>query len=255
MKVKDPSIPVQVPSKRPCCLFSSFFFLSQAYKPGQTLVLPAFMRMFSFILIKIAYTHLIPVKWYDMIYWMLTRHHMKGAAAQWVFVASRFTPRQKCCHNWTILCTRQQSDLLCKRRDSSKRKKKVCVFIWACVCECLSLCMSEHACQHKHNCVCVCVCVFTVCHRPLSDIGHISDLGPVNWRQLVLGQWFRLGFGKSWWLLELAQVSRKWIQVHLMSPKVTMVCVCLCTSVCMCSSMFVCLILLLCSGLWQVVRL
>lgn len=53
MDVKDPSIPVRVPSQRPCCLFFLSFSSVKAYKPGQTLALPEFMRMFSFILIII----------------------------------------------------------------------------------------------------------------------------------------------------------------------------------------------------------
>lgn len=160
MDVKDPSIPFRVPSQRPCCLFSLFFsFLSQAYKPGQTLALPEFMRMFSFILIKSIHTsHSC-----EMIScWILMRHHMKGTAAQCLFVASRFVLRQKCCHNWTILCARQQSDLLCKLTASSKRQMMLaCLFfVSTCVCGC--------TCQRIHNwwCVfvptCECLNVFRV---------------------------------------------------------------------------------------------
>lgn len=54
---------------------SRLLYLSQAYKPGQTLTLPKFMRMFSFIPIKIIHIcHSC-----EMISrWMLPRHHMKG---------------------------------------------------------------------------------------------------------------------------------------------------------------------------------
>lgn len=157
MDVKDPSIPFRVPSQRPCCLFSLFFFLSQAYKPGQTLALPEFMRMFSFILIKSIHTsHSC-----EMIScWILMRHHMKGTAAQCLFVASRFALRQKCCHNWPILCTREQSDLLCKLTASSKRQMMLaCLFF-------VSTCVWGCTCQHRHNWWCVfvptCECVLCV---------------------------------------------------------------------------------------------
>lgn len=148
MDVKDPSIPFRVPSQRPCCLFSLFFFLSQAYKPGQTLALPEFMRMFSFILIKSIHTsHSC-----EMISCcILMRHHMKGTAAQCLFVASRFALRQKCCHNWPICVL--GSNQTCYVNLQLLQKDRWCLhvyFLW------VRACGVVHASTDTTGGVCLC---------------------------------------------------------------------------------------------------
>lgn len=161
MDVKDPSIPVRVPSQRPLLSFFSLFFFSQAYKPGQTLALPEFMRMFSFTLIKSVFTHTSHSC--EMIScWMLMRHHMKVTAAQWLFVANRFTLWQKCCHNWTILRARRQSDLLCKLEDSSERQMMFgCFYVFLDACVCSPVCQCVHAGTSAtiEGCACICECL------------------------------------------------------------------------------------------------
>lgn len=128
MDVKDPFIPVRVPSQRPCCLFSPFF-LSEGLQ-ARTDSCPARIYENVFFYSHNNHTH-ISFLWNDILLNVDAAAQERDSSS---IVVSRFTFWQKCCHNWSILCTRQQSDLLCKLKDCSKRQMMlVWLYLWLCM--------------------------------------------------------------------------------------------------------------------------